>query len=80
MTNEDLKSHLSAILAHEEAKDVDWSKVELLCQSLRRLLNDEGPADHPSVVDEYLSSVRQRREDPVFAHAQRTKLLSFLRS
>jgi len=34
----------------------------------------------PLIVDEYLRGADRRRRDNVFAHAQRTQLLDFLRA
>ncbi|WP_395621933.1 hypothetical protein [Sphingomonas daechungensis] len=72
----ELKVRLDRILAEEEGEGaVDWEIVE---DQSNKLLG-ELPAPIPLVVEAYLLGSSRRREDGVFAHAQRSQLLSFLR-
>jgi len=76
MRPDNLKARLSEILAEEEEARVDWDAV--LNRSADLLSEMTLPA--PAVVQDYLNSIEMRRGDSVFAHAQRTELLRFLRA
>jgi len=72
-----LKSRLGQILAEEERDhSIDWALVDQLSIELL----GELPVPSPLIVDEYLRGSERRRQDEVFAHAQRGELLLFLRS
>jgi len=72
-----LKLRLGLILAEEEGGgEVDWAIVEHLSNELLGELR----MPVPLIVDEYLRGLDRRRQDVVFANAQRTQLLLFLRS
>jgi hypothetical protein len=74
---DELKLRLGRILAEEEGgASVDWPGV----QGLSDELLGELQLPIPLIVDEYLRGADRRRQDNVFAHAQRTQLLAFLRS
>jgi hypothetical protein len=74
---EELKLRLGQILAEEEGDgSVDWHAVECLSDELIGELD----APIPLIVNEYLRGTGRRRQDNVFAHAQRTQLLDFLRN
>ncbi len=70
-----LKQQLGNIVAQEEAPEVDWATVSRLCAALAAEL---GPAA-PLPVQEYLAAVGRRRWDGVFAQAQRSDLVRYLR-
>lgn len=72
----DLKRRLGLILAYEEDPPVDWAVVKAMSDELATLAEGEAPL----VVGSYLSEADKRQSDPVFAHAQRTELLRYLRS
>ena len=72
-----LKLRLGLILAEEEGGgEVDLAIVEHLSNELLGELR----MPVPLIVDEYLRGLDRRRQDIVFANAQRTQLLLFLRS
>ena len=74
---DELKRRLGQILAEEEGDgSVDWHDVG--CRSDQLLGELQVPL--PLIVDEYLRGTEQRRLDSVYAHAQRSQLLQFLRS
>lgn len=76
MSFDDLKARLGNILAEEEESEVDWDTV--LNRSAVLLSEMTFPA--PDIVQDYLNSIERRRLDCVFAHAQRTDVLRFLRA
>jgi len=74
---DELKIRVGQILAEEEGNgSVDWPSV----QGLSDQLLGELQVSTPLIVDEYLRGADRRRRDNVFAHAQRTQLLDFLRA
>ena len=74
---DELKLRLGRILAEEEGDgSVDWPAV----QGLSDALLGELQMPIPLIVDDYLRGADRRRQDNVFAHAQRTQLLAFLRA
>jgi len=74
---DELKIRLGQILAEEEGNgSVNWPGV----QGLSDQLLGELRVPMPLIVDEYLRGAERRRQDNVFAHAQRTQLLEFLRA
>lgn len=76
MEIDELKHRLGRILAEEEGDGpVDWPAV----QGLSDALLGELQMPIPLIVDAYLRGADRRRQDNVFAHAQRTQLLAFLR-
>lgn len=75
MNSDDLKRRLGQILAEEEGPDADWNAVAALSA---QLVAELGPG-LPSIAESYLASVEQRRADAVFAHAQRSELVQYLR-
>ena len=76
MTIDELKMRLGKILAEEEGDGpADWNAVEFLSGELAEELDGSAPL----IVDAYLRGAERRRQDSVFAHAQRSELLSFLR-
>lgn len=73
----ELKFRLDRILAEEEGNgSIDWESVEYQSDELLGELR----VPVPLIVDEYLRGAGRRRQDIVFAHAQRTQLLGFLRA
>jgi hypothetical protein len=73
---DELKQRLDRILAEEEGNgSIDWDHVE----SQSDALLGELQVPIPLIVDEFLRGSGRRRQDSVFAHAQRSQLLSFLR-
>jgi hypothetical protein len=71
-----LKLRLGQILAEEEGDaSVDWHNVACLSDELRGELQ----MPIPLIVDEYLRGADRRQQDSVYAHAQRSQLLYFLR-
>lgn len=76
VTIDELKARLGRILAEEEGvAPVDWNGVEFLSGELLAELDGSTPL----IVDAYLRGFERRRQDAVFAHAQRSQLLEFLR-
>lgn len=76
MKIEVLKLRLGKILVEEEGGgSVNWLSVQ--CQSAKLLGELQAPI--PLIVGEFLRGADRRRLDNVFAHAQRTQLLEFLR-
>ena len=76
VTIDELKLRLGQILAEEEGDaPVDWNAVQFLSGELLEELDGSTPL----IVDVYLRGSDRRREDGVFAHAQRSELLGFLR-
>ena len=76
MDADGLRMRLAQILAEEEdEKGVDWQAIE----SLSCGLLGELQVPVPLIADEYLRGSERRRQDMVFAHAQRCQLLLFLR-
>lgn len=77
MEIDELKLRLGRILVEEEGGgSVDWHAV----QGQSDELLGELQAPIPLIVEEYLRGTGRRRQDNVFAHAQRTQLLDFLRN
>jgi hypothetical protein len=76
MKTDELKRRLSLILAEEEGSDVDWDAVAAMSAQLTADLGHS----LPPIASDFLVSVERRREDPVFALAQRSVLLQYLRS
>ena len=71
-----LKIRLGQILAEEEGDGFpDWQSVRLASDQLLGELR----VPLPLIVEEYLRGSERRRQDVVFAHAQRTQLVEFLR-
>ena len=76
MKIDELKLRLGQILAEEEGyESVDWKMVQL--RSVELLGELRMPI--PLIVNEYLRGSDRRRQDGVYAHAQRSQLLHFLR-
>ena len=76
MKIDELKLRLGQILAEEEGEaSVNWSIVQLRSDELLGELQ----MPIPLIVNEYLRGSDRRREDGVYAHAQRSQLLHFLR-
>ena len=74
---DELKLRLGQILAEEEGGgSVDWPGVRGLSDELLGELQ----MPIPLIVDEFLRGADRRRQDIVFAHAQRSQLLHFLRT
>jgi hypothetical protein len=74
---DELKLRLGRILAEEEGNaSINWYAVQCLSDELLGELQ----VPMPLIVDAYLRGTDRRRQDNVFAHAQRTQLLQFLRS
>jgi len=73
---EEIKRRLGGILAKEEGDNVpDWDCVKSLSSALLQEVNA-----HPhEIVTAYLADCDKRRADAVFALAQRSELLRFLR-
>lgn len=77
MKIDELKLRLGQILAEEEGEaSVNWSIVQLRSDELLGELQ----MPIPLIVNEYLRGSDRRREDGVYAHAQRSQLLHFLRN
>ena len=73
---DELKRRLGQILAEEEGSEsVDWYVVQRLSDELLGQLR----MPTPLIVNEYLRGPERRRQDIVFAHAQRGQLLAYLR-
>jgi hypothetical protein len=71
-----LKLRLGQILAEEEGGgSVDWHNVTCLADELLGELQ----VPIPLIVNEYLRGADRRRQDSLYAHAQRSQLLHFLR-
>jgi len=70
-----LKQRLGLIIAQEQRPDVDWFLVARLCDQLAEELGTEVPP----IVQEYPASFERRRSDAVFAQAQRSELVNYLR-
>jgi hypothetical protein len=71
-----LKLRLGQILAEEEGNgSVDWRIVQLRSDELLGELQ----VPIPLIVHEYLRGSDRRQQDSVYAHAQRSQLLHFLR-
>lgn len=78
MTIDELRFRLGQILAEEEGDGpTDWVTVEFLAGELATELNGSSV---PLIVDAFLRGADRRRQDSVFAHAQRSELLHFLRT
>lgn len=76
MKTDELKLRLGRILAEEEGNgSVDWRSVSCLSDELLGELQ----MPIPFIVNEYLRGTDRRRLDHVYAHAQRSQLLYFLR-
>ena len=76
MKIDELKVRLGQILAEEEGfESVNWGNVQLRSDELLGELQ----MPIPLIVNEYLRGSDRRRQDGVYAHAQRSQLLHFLR-
>jgi hypothetical protein len=76
MKIDQLKIRLGQILAEEEGDgSVNWHNIMCLSDELRGELQ----VPIPLIVDEFLRGADRRRQDSVYAHAQRSQLLHFLR-
>jgi hypothetical protein len=76
ISDSDLKHRLGLIITQEQEPGVDWAVVSCLCAALAR---DIGETERGPVKD-YLGTSGRRKSDFVFAHAQRSELISYLRS
>ena len=77
MKIDELKIRLGQILAEEEGyESVNWGNVQLRSDELLGELQ----TPIPLIVHEYLRGSDRRRDDGVYAHAQRSQLLHFLRN
>jgi hypothetical protein len=76
MDSHELKRRLGVILAKEEGQGVDWAVVSIMSASLLRELD----GSLPDFARDYLAGVNRRQSDAVFAHAQRSELLRYLRA
>jgi hypothetical protein len=73
---DELKLRLGQILADEEGDgSVNWQDVARRSDELLGELQ----MPIPLIVNEYLRGADRRRQDSVYAHAQRSQLLHFLR-
>jgi hypothetical protein len=80
MTVRELKARLSQILSAEEEADIDWSRVHRLSAALLDEVDQDAPEPCSlDLVRDYLGAVERRRQDAVFAHAQRSELAQYLR-
>ena len=76
MKIDELKLRLGQILADEEGDgSVNWQDVASRSDQLLGELH----MPIPLIVNEYLRGADRRRQDSVYAHAQRSQLLHFLR-
>lgn len=83
MTIDELKIELGKVLASEHEPDVDWEKVEALCERIYVRLTTEAdtPQDFPHEdVIGYLAGFARRRSDPRFADQQHQWVQQYLRS
>lgn len=79
MTLEELRSHLSAILAKEEASPIDWVSVDRLCLELiGRLRKGKEPPFPHDVAYHYLDDPDIRRKDEAYGRGQRLRLQRWL--
>jgi hypothetical protein len=75
MDTGELKRRLGLILLEEEGPDVDWDIVAAMSAELTADLG----YSLPPIAKDYLVSVERRRKDSVFALAQRSLLVRYLR-
>ena len=76
MEIDELKLRVGRILAEEEGDaSVDWHSVAFQSDELLGELQ----VPIPLIVDAYLRGADRRRTDNVFAHAQRSELVLYLR-
>lgn len=82
MTLDQLKAELAAILAAEEASEIDWSNIEYLSERTYVRLTQPGtPQDFPQEdVIGYLAGFNRRRWDQQFGEQQRRWLRTFLKA
>lgn len=79
MTLEELRSHLRAILAKEEASPIDWVSVDRLCLELiGRLRKGKEPPFPHDVTYHYLDDPDIRRKDEAYGRGQRLRLQRWL--
>ena len=79
MTLNELRSALQAILEAEQAADVDWAKVDVLCRQTRgRLQRQPAPDYTDDFVFVFLDDADLRREDEEYAQVQRERLRNWL--
>lgn len=76
MKSEELQRRLGHILAEEEVPPSDWDAVAVLSA---QLIDDAG-VELSVFAKDYLVSWQRRRNDPLFAQAQRSSLIQYLRS
>ena len=79
MTLNELQSALQAILAVEEAPEVDWPEVNRLCSRVLRTLRRETAPDYTDeFVYVYLEDAQLREHDGDYARIQRERLRNWL--
>lgn len=79
MTLKELSSTLHAILEAEEAVEVDWRRVERLCDRTLRALKRQPPPDYTDdFVYVYLEDPQLRRDDRDYARIQHERLRNWL--
>jgi hypothetical protein len=81
MNTGELKASLSEILAEEEAKQIDWDRVQDLSLALLARLHTGENFEFPiEVVIPYLTDFSLRRADRSEALRQQDRLIGFLRT
>ena len=81
MNTWELKASLSEILAEEEAKQIDWDRVQDLSLALLARLHSGDSFEFPiEVVIPYLTDFSLRRADRDEAVRQQARLIGFLRT
>ena len=79
MTLNELRSTLQAILEAEEGPDVDWLRVERLCnRTLGALKRRPAPDYTDDFVHVYLEDPKLRQDDRDYAQVQHERLRNWL--
>jgi hypothetical protein len=79
MTLNELRSAFQAILEIEQADNIDWLKVALLCRrTLDRLKRDGAPDYTDDFVYVFLEDPALRQADQEYAQVQRERLSNWL--
>jgi hypothetical protein len=71
MEEADLRRRVAQILEEEERPDVDWPRVEALCEALNELLRDEPESPCPDAIFHYFDYPDLRQRDEAYALTQR---------
>lgn len=73
-----LRHRLGDILREEHCTDVDWEKVERMCEKLGHDLDGQPDLDCPHIVSHFLSDADIRAKDADYGRGQRVQIRRYV--